>query len=99
MHGKSTENDYIYVTTAQLTHDQLSLLSDEVGNNRTLLVMCTAFRSHAGGFPNLTIKKIPTSVLSKCEWGHDDYSLQIENLPAAKKPSKTQPDLFEGDEE
>ncbi|WP_010254251.1 site-specific DNA-methyltransferase [Treponema primitia] len=99
MHGKSTENDYIYVTTAQLTHDQLALLSDEVGDNRTLLVMCTAFRSRAGGFSNLTIKKIPTSVLSKCEWGHDDYSLQIENLPIAKKPPKTQPDLFEGDEE
>jgi adenine-specific DNA-methyltransferase len=99
MHGKSTEADYIYVTTAQLTHDQLALLSDEVGDNRTLLVMCTAFRSRAGGFPNLTIKKIPTSVLSKCEWGHDDYSLQIENLPIAKKPAKKQPGLFEDDEE
>ncbi|GHV74634.1 site-specific DNA-methyltransferase [Spirochaetia bacterium] len=99
MHGTSTENDYIYVTTAQLTHDQLALLSDEVGNNRTLLVMCTAFRSRAGGFPNLTIKKIPTSVLSKCEWGHDDYSLQIENLPIAKKSVKKQPGLFEEEAE
>jgi adenine-specific DNA-methyltransferase len=99
MHGKSTEADYIYVTTAQLTHDQLALLSDEVGKNRTLLVMCTAFRTRAGGFPNLTIKKIPTSVLSKCEWGHDDYSLQIENLPIAKKPVKKQPGLFDEEEE
>ena len=99
MHGTSTENDYIYVTTAQLTADRLALLSDEVGNNRTLLVMCTAFRSRAGGFPNLTIKKIPASVLSKCEWGHDDYSLQIENLPIAKKPAKKQPGLFEEEEE
>jgi len=32
-------------------------------------------------FPNLTVKKIPKAVLSRCEWGHDDYSLEIENLP------------------
>jgi len=99
MHGKSTENDFIYITTAHLTHEQLALLSDEVGNNRTLLVMCTAFRSRAGGFPNLTIKKIPNTVLTKCEWGHDDYSLQIENLPMAAKPTKVQKDLFEEEEE
>ncbi len=23
------------------------------------------------------------NVLSRCEWGHDDYSLQVENLPKA----------------
>jgi hypothetical protein len=76
-----------------------TLLSDEVGNKRTLLVMCTAFRSRSGGFPNLTIKKIPNTVLAKCEWGHDDYSLQIENLPMAEKPQKKQPLLFDGEAE
>jgi len=34
-------------------------------------------------FPNLTVKKIPKQVLSRCEWGHDDYSLKVENLAAA----------------
>ncbi|MEQ1837033.1 MAG: site-specific DNA-methyltransferase, partial [Candidatus Nitrotoga sp.] len=34
-------------------------------------------------YPNLTVKKIPKQVLSRCEWGHDDYSLQVENLPKA----------------
>jgi adenine-specific DNA-methyltransferase len=97
IHGRSTENDFIYVTTAHLIHEQLTLLSEEVGNGRTLLVMCTAFRSRSGGFPNLTIKKIPNTVLAKCEWGHDDYSLQIENLPLAKNPAKKQGDLFEED--
>jgi adenine-specific DNA-methyltransferase len=99
IHGKSTENDFIYVTTAHLTHEQLALLSDEVGNKRTLLVMCTAFRSRAGGFSNLTVKKIPNTVLAKCEWGHDDYSLQIENLPMTKKPEKKQKELFDGENE
>ena len=79
-HGTSTERDFIYVTTATLSHEQLQQLSDEVGPGRSLLVLCTAFRSR-GDYPNLTVKKIPRQVLSRCEWGHDDYSLQVENLP------------------
>ena len=81
-HGHSTERDFIYVTTASLTHEQLQQLADEVGPERTLLVLCTAFRSR-GDFPNLTVKKIPKQVLSRCEWGHDNYSLRVENLPQA----------------
>jgi adenine-specific DNA-methyltransferase len=81
-HGHSTEQDFIYVTTASLTHEQLQELSDEVGPERSLLVLCTAFRGR-GDYDNLTVKKIPRQVLSRCEWGHDDYSLKVENLPQA----------------
>jgi len=84
MQGKSTETDFIYVTTQTLTRNQLQRLSDEVGEKRSLLVMCCAFRvRNLNDFPNLTIKKIPKAVLRKCEWGHDDYSLEIKNLPQA----------------
>ncbi|MDR0525091.1 MAG: site-specific DNA-methyltransferase, partial [Spirochaetaceae bacterium] len=38
MHGKSTERDYLYVTTQTFMHEQLAFLSEEVGKNRTLLV-------------------------------------------------------------
>ena len=93
-HGHSTERDFVYVTTAHLTHDQLQQLSDEVGSDRTLLVLCTAFRTRADQFPNLTVKKIPKAVLSRCEYGHDDYSLQVENLPQAP-PEPGQQALFE----
>jgi len=86
-HGHSTERDFVYVTTASLTHEQLQQLSDEVGPERTLLVLCTAFRAKADAYPNLTVKKIPKQVLSRCEWGHDDYSLQVENLPKAPLPN------------
>ncbi len=82
-HGHSTETDYVYVTTQNLNSDQLQALSDEVGANRTLLVLCSAFRGKADRYPNLTIKKIPNTVLKRCEWGKDDYSLQVENLPKA----------------
>jgi adenine-specific DNA-methyltransferase len=82
-HGYSTERDFIYVTTQHLRHDQLQQLSDEVGEQRSLLVMCAAFRAQADQYPNLTIKKLPKAILNRCEWGRDDYSLQVENLPQA----------------
>ncbi len=90
--GHSTERDFIYVTTQNLSHDQLQGLSDEVGDGRTLLVVCSAFRGKPDKYPNLTIKKIPKTVLSRCEWGHDDYSLKTENLPKAP-PEPGQPGL------
>jgi len=80
-HGRSTENDFIYVTTQTLTREQFQRLSDEVGEGRSLLVMCGAFRvKNLDDFPNLTVKKIPKAVMNRCEWGKGDYSLEIKNL-------------------
>jgi adenine-specific DNA-methyltransferase len=82
-HGYSTERDFIYVTTQSLGHEQLEQLSDEVGSDRSLLVVCAAFRGRKERYANLEVKKIPKAVLNRCEWGHDDYSLKVENLPKA----------------
>lgn len=92
MHGYSTERDFIYITTASLKHAQLQQLSDEVGPERTLLVVCTSFRGRKEGYVNLTVKKIPQAVLHRCEWGKDDYSLRVENLPDAP-PKKGQQEM------
>lgn len=77
-HGYSSERDFVYVTTQTLSRAQLQHLSDQVGDERSLLVLCGAFNSSANDFPNLTIKKIPRAVLLQCEWGKDDYSLNVE---------------------
>jgi adenine-specific DNA-methyltransferase len=88
-HGHSTERDFIYVTTQHLTHEQLLHLSTDVGSDRSLLVMCTAFRGKAEAYPNLSIKRIPKTVLTRCEWGRDDYSLEVANLgPAPPSPGQ-----------
>jgi adenine-specific DNA-methyltransferase len=89
--GRSTENDFLFVTTQTLTREQLAKLSDEVGENRSLLICCAAIRGKADAFPNLTIKKIPSAVLAKCEWGHDDYSLNVANLPKSAPPPEPIP--------
>jgi adenine-specific DNA-methyltransferase len=85
-HGYSTERDFIYVTTQSLGPEQLQILSDEVGMEQSLLVLCSAFRGDVNAWPNLTIRKIPPHILNRCEWGHDDYSLKVENLPKAPDP-------------
>lgn len=79
--GRSTERDFIYVTTQNLSREQLRFISDQVGSERTLLICCSAFRAKKDEFPNLTVKKIPQAVLSRCEWGRDDYSLNVNELP------------------
>jgi adenine-specific DNA-methyltransferase len=88
-HGTSTERDFIYVTTQTLSPEQLDALSEEVGEDRTLLVLCAAFRGNTSAWPNLTVKKIPNHIRERCEWGHDDYSLNVENLPKASPTTKT----------
>jgi adenine-specific DNA-methyltransferase len=80
-HGHSSERDYIYVTTASLNAAALRGISKDVGPERTLLICCKAFDAKTDAFDNLTIKKIPQIVLANCEWGRDDYSLRIANLP------------------
>jgi len=80
LHGHSTENAFIYVTTGSLSHEQLRVISEEVGPDRSLLICCKAFMADAKVFANLTLKKIPKSVLGKCEWDHDDYSFSIDVL-------------------
>jgi len=95
-HGYSTESDFLYVTTQNLSVEKLEQISEEVGKDRSLLVCCGAFRCKADRFDNLVIKKIPKMVLSRCEWAHDDYSLNVENLPMAQKDAE-QKSLFEDD--
>ena len=88
-HGHSSERDFIYVTTQNLSAQQLQALCEEVGSDRSLLVCCAAFHGVTAAqaskrWPNLTLKKIPKMVLARCEWGHDDYSLNVANLPMAQ---------------
>ena len=88
-HGHASERDFLYVTTQTLSAAQLQALAEEVGPQRSLLVLCAAWHGvtaaqAAERWPNLTLKKIPKTVLASCEWGRDDYSLNVANLPMAQ---------------
>lgn len=97
--GHSSENDFFYVTTQTLGPQELAALSEEVGEGRSLLILCAAYRGNTDAWPNLTVRKIPNHIRTRCEWGHDDYSLNVSNLPVAEAaPKALQSDLFdEGD--
>ena len=90
--GKSTEQDYLYVTTQTLDARQLDWLSEAVGIERSLLVLCRAYIGSADAWPNLTLKKIPNAVLGRCEFGKDDYSLRVAELRNAELPDASPTD-------
>lgn len=93
-HGQSTENDFIYVTT-QFVNQQLAAdIADQMKEDETLLICCKAFNVNQEDFSNITFKKIPHSVLKKCEFGKDDYSLNVQNLPMMEKEPE-QMELFD----
>jgi len=86
------QQDFIYVTTQTLTHEQLQAISADVGDDRSLLICCSAFRADVDQFPNLTVKKIPGAVLARCEWGKDDYSLNVETVMGEEPEAEPEPD-------
>lgn len=76
--GKSTETDYIFVTTSFITIEQLDSIHAQMKENDSLLICA---KSYAPGsenhFTNITVKKIPLMILGKCEFGKDNYDLNI----------------------
>lgn len=93
-HGQSSETDFLYVTTQSLTRDALKLLSDEVGEGRSLMICAPAFDGSFDDFENLSCTKIPSAILSRCEWGRDDYSLNVSD----PVPDSDEEEIEEGEE-
>lgn len=80
--GISSEQDFIFTTTQFLTVEALEALHDDMQPGESLLICCKAFQQECKNkFSNITIKKIPQMLLNRCEFGKDDYSFNIVNLP------------------
>lgn len=80
--GKSSEKDFIFTTTQFITVELLDKIHDEMLPGESLLIACKSFQEacehrHA----NITVKKIPTILMGRCEFGRDDYSFNIVDLP------------------
>lgn len=87
MHGEGHKNSHIYVTTQTLTTEILQYISDQVGESRSLLICCPPCpEAKVQLFPNLTLSIMPNALLKRYEWDHDDYSLNVKNLPQAEPP-------------
>lgn len=80
--GYGSETDYIYSTTQFMTVEALAAIHETMAEGESLLVCCTSFQKECKqAFPNISIKKIPQMLKDRCEFGKDDYSLNIIELP------------------
>lgn len=110
--GQSSEKDFIYTTTQFITVEKLDQIHEEMQPDESLLICCKKFSKPCENrYSNITIKKIPQMLLGKCEFGREDYSLNIISMPrnenepefVPKGPDKKKvvkeesntPDLFE----
>lgn len=80
--GQSSEADYIYTTTNHVGAELLSAIAQDMKPGESLLICCKSFDSGLSSrFANITIKKIPAAILGRCEFGKDNYNLNIINPP------------------
>lgn len=81
--GFCQDNSFIYVTTQYLTGEVLDGIAAEVGAFENLLICAPAFDTGLNKrYENITVRKIPQSVLDKCQYGVDNYNLNIIDPPA-----------------
>ena len=79
--GKSSENDYIFVTTNYISVEYLDAIHEEMQDNESLLICCKTYQGECEErYDNITIKKIPQTILNNCEYGKDDYSLNVNEV-------------------
>ena len=80
--GVCQDSSYIFVTTEYFTTALLDSIAQEVGEIERLLICAPAFDVGLNQrYENITVRKIPQSVLNKCEYGVDNYNLNIVNPP------------------
>lgn len=86
MQGQSTEKDFIFTTTQMVSVTLLDSIASEMKEGESLLICCKSYqKACTNKYPNITIKKIPQVLLGKCEFGKDDYSLNIIDMPKDDK--------------
>ena len=80
--GYSQDNSFIYVTTQYLDSKMLDSIAEDVDPFENLLVCAPAFDNGLSKrYDNINVRKIPQSVLKKCEFGIDNYNLNIIDPP------------------
>lgn len=80
--SKANENSYLFVTTKHVNEVIVKEIQKQISEDEYLIIACKSFdKSAANVSDKIKIKKIPQMLLGKCEFGRDDYSLNIINPP------------------
>ena len=84
--GQSSEADFIYTTTNHVGAELLFAIAQDMKPGESLLICCKSFDSGLSSrFANITVKKIPAALLGRCEFGKDNYNLNIINPPVLEE--------------
>lgn len=80
--GYSQDKSFIYVTTEYLDAKMLDSIASDLSAMESLLICTPAFDIGLDKrYDNIQVKKIPKSVLDKCEYGVDNYNLNVVDIP------------------
>ena len=80
--SKANENSYLFVTTRHINSGYIESIKTTMEDEEYLVIACKSFDSDISDkYPNITIKKIPQMLLSKCEFDMDNYNLNIISPP------------------
>jgi len=78
--GYSTEKDFIFTTTNFVNLKYLDMLHELMEEDETLLICCKTYQEECENkYNNISLQKIPQSMLKKYEFGDVDYTLNIED--------------------
>lgn len=80
--SKGNEASFLFVTTRHLNLAYLDSIKSTMEEGEYLIIACKSFETGLDKlYPNITIKKIPQMLLARCEFGKDNYNLNIVNPP------------------
>ncbi|MFH1798147.1 MAG: site-specific DNA-methyltransferase [Candidatus Omnitrophota bacterium] len=80
--GQSTEKDFIFTATQMVTAALLDRIAEEMKPDESLLICCKSYQKACDNkYTNISIKKIPNMLLGRCEFGKEDYCLNIIDMP------------------
>lgn len=80
--SKGNESSYLFVTTRHINIAYLDSIKSTMKYGEYLVIACKSFENGLDKlYPNITIKKIPQMLLSRCEFDKDNYNLNIVNPP------------------
>ncbi len=76
------ENSYLFTTTRHMTAAYLDAIKGSMEEGEYLIIACRSYdKGLDRAYANIAVKKIPQMLLDRCEFGKDDYSLNIVHPP------------------
>ncbi|MDF9412412.1 site-specific DNA-methyltransferase [Brevibacillus laterosporus] len=80
--SKANEKSYLYVTTRYINEPYINSIHETMEEGEYLVIASKSFdESVTKLFSNITVKKIPQSLLNDCEYAVKDYNLNIISPP------------------